>query len=71
MDSAAVPELDEAKREVAPVSANGYPFQMVGGVPIITAPAEIDTTTVSELRAILTAWQSRGDHTRSLRNQPF
>jgi anti-sigma B factor antagonist len=45
------------------VSANGYPFQMVGGVPIITAPAEIDTTTLSELRAILIAWQSQGHHT--------
>jgi anti-sigma B factor antagonist len=42
------------------VSASGYPFQMAGGVPVITAPAEIDTSTASELRAILFEWQRRG-----------
>jgi anti-sigma B factor antagonist len=36
---------------------------MAGGVPVVTAPAEIDTTTVSELRAILSEWQSRGHTT--------
>jgi anti-sigma B factor antagonist len=40
--------------------ANGYPFQMVGRVPVVTAPAEIDTTIAGELRAILLEWQSRG-----------
>ena len=45
--------------------ATGYRFQMAGGVPVVTAPAEIDitTTTVSELRAILFEWQSRGHTT--------
>src|SRR5215831_1107365 len=43
--------------------ATGYPFQMAGGVPVVTAPAEIDTTTVSELRAILSEWQSQGHTT--------
>jgi anti-anti-sigma factor len=43
--------------------ATGYPFQMAGGVPVVTAHAEIDATTVSELRAILSEWHSRGDVT--------
>jgi anti-sigma B factor antagonist len=37
-----------------------YPFQMAGGVPVVTAPAEIDTTTAGELRAILAEWHGRG-----------
>ena len=40
--------------------ATGYPFQMAGGVPVVTAPAEIDTSNAGELRAILFEWQSRG-----------
>jgi anti-sigma B factor antagonist len=36
---------------------------MVGGVPVVTAPAEIDTTTAGELRAILVEWQARGHAT--------
>jgi anti-sigma B factor antagonist len=43
--------------------ATGYPFQMVGSVPVITAPAKIDRTTVGELRSILCEWQSRGHAT--------
>jgi len=39
--------------------ATRYPFQMAGGVPVITAPPEIDTTTAGQLRAILLGWQSR------------
>jgi len=37
-----------------------YPFQMVNGVPVVTAPSEIDTTTVGQLRAVLRQRQSRG-----------
>jgi anti-anti-sigma factor len=33
---------------------------MIGGVPVVTAPAEIDMTTSGELRAILLEWHSRG-----------
>lgn len=43
--------------------ATGYLFQMAGGVPLVTAPAEIDTTTAESLRAILDEWQSRGHTT--------
>jgi anti-sigma B factor antagonist len=45
------------------VPAAGYPFQMVGGVPVVSTPAEIDATTAGELRAILLEWQSRGHTT--------
>jgi anti-sigma B factor antagonist len=43
--------------------AAGYPFQIVGGVPVVTAPAEIDITNAGELRATLFEWQSRGHGT--------
>ena len=43
--------------------AAGYPFQLVGGVPVVTAPTEIDTTTVGELRSILLEWQGIGHTT--------
>jgi anti-sigma B factor antagonist len=42
------------------MSATRYPNQMVGGVPVVTAPAEIDTTTAGQLRAILVEWHTRG-----------
>ena len=45
------------------MGATGYPFQMAGGVPVVTAPAEIDTSNAGELRAILFEWQSRGHAT--------
>jgi anti-sigma B factor antagonist len=43
--------------------ASRYPFQMVGGVPVVMAPAEIDMTTAGQLRAILFDWHSRGHAT--------
>jgi anti-sigma B factor antagonist len=43
--------------------ATEYSFQMAGGVPVVTAPAEIDTTTAGQLRAILVAWHCRGHTT--------
>ena len=43
--------------------ATEYRFQMIGGVPVVTAPDEIDTTTAGELRAILFEWHSRGHTT--------
>ena len=33
---------------------------MVGGVPVVTAPAEIDITTAGQLRAMLAGWATRG-----------
>jgi hypothetical protein len=36
---------------------------MVGGVPVVIAPAEIDTSTAGELRAILLEWHGRGHTT--------
>jgi anti-anti-sigma factor len=45
------------------MSATTYPFQMAGGVPVVTAPAEIDTTTAGQLRAILFEWHTRGHGT--------
>ena len=44
----------------ATVPATEYPFQMIGGVPVVTAPAEIDTANAGQLRAILFEWHSRG-----------
>ena len=45
------------------MSATTYPFEMAGGVPVVTAPAEIDTTTARQLRAILFEWHTRGHAT--------
>jgi hypothetical protein len=46
-----------------PVPAAEYPFQMIGRVPVITTPPEIDFVTSGELRAILSQWHSRGHTT--------
>ena len=43
--------------------ATGYRSRIADGVPVVTTPAEIDTTTASELRAVLLDWQSRGHTT--------
>ena len=43
--------------------ATGYRSRMADGVPVVTTPAEIDTTTASELRAVLLEWQSQGHTT--------
>jgi anti-anti-sigma factor len=40
-----------------------YRFQLIEGVPVLTAPAEIDTTTSVELRAVLSRWCRRGHAT--------
>jgi anti-sigma B factor antagonist len=40
--------------------AAGYPVQMAGGVPVVTAPAEIDMTTSGQLQAVLSEWRTRG-----------
>ena len=45
------------------MSATRYPFQMAGCLPVVLAPAEIDLTTVGQLRAILLDWHSRGHAT--------
>src|SRR5262249_39832214 len=41
------------------MSATRYPFQIIGGMPVVTAPAEIDTTTAGQLGAILLEWHAR------------
>jgi len=38
-------------------------FLMAGGVPVVTAPAEIDVTTAGQLRAMLAEWAARGHTT--------
>lgn len=43
--------------------AGEYPFQMIGRVPVVTAPAAIDITTSGLLRASLSQWHNRGDST--------
>lgn len=43
--------------------AAGYRFQMIGSVPVVTAPAEIDVTSAGQLRAILSEWHNRGNAT--------
>ena len=45
------------------MSVTRYGVQMAGGVPVVTAPAEIDTTTAGQLRAILFEWHTRGHAT--------
>ena len=45
------------------MSAIDYRFQTAGGVPVVTAPAEIDMTTVGQLRAVLLEWHTRGHTT--------
>jgi len=45
------------------MSGARYPFQMAGGVPVVTAPAEIDMTTAGQLRATLFKWHTRGHGT--------
>lgn len=39
---------------------DSWSFRMVGGVPVVTAPAEIDATTAGQLRAMLAEWAARG-----------
>jgi anti-sigma B factor antagonist len=51
------------EREVSTIPGTGYPIQMAAGVPVITAPAEIDVTTVGQLRAVLSDWRTRGHAT--------
>ncbi len=45
------------------MSVTRYPCLMVGDVPVLTAPAEIDATTAGQLRAILLRWHTRGHTT--------
>ena len=45
------------------ISGTGYPTQMTDGVPVITAPAEIDITTAGQLQAVLSDWRTRGHAT--------
>jgi hypothetical protein len=35
------------------VPGNSCSFQMVSGLPVVTAPSEIDVTTAGQLRAVL------------------
>jgi anti-sigma B factor antagonist len=48
---------------VAWVPYDSWFFQLVGGVPVVTAPAEIDATTAGQLRAVLAEWAARGHTT--------
>jgi len=41
----------------------GCSFQMISGVPVVTAPTEIDVTTAGQLRAMLAEWSRRGHTT--------
>jgi anti-anti-sigma factor len=40
-----------------------FPFQILGGVPVVTAPAEIDSTSAGQLRAMLLKWGAQGHTT--------
>jgi anti-sigma B factor antagonist len=48
---------------VAPLPGTRYPLQISDGVPVVTAPVEIDTTNAGQLRAILAGWHARGHAT--------
>jgi len=39
---------------------DGSSFLTVGGVPVVTAPTEIDVTTAGQMRAMLAEWAARG-----------
>jgi anti-sigma B factor antagonist len=41
----------------------GYPIEMVGGVPVVTAPAEIDISNADRLQAVLLEAAGRGHAT--------
>jgi len=45
------------------MSAASFRFQMLGGVLVVTAPAEIHITAASQLRVILFDWCARGHAT--------
>ena len=45
------------------MSAVSFPSQMLGGVLVVTAPAEIDITAAGQLRVILFDWCARGHTT--------
>lgn len=42
---------------------NKYPVEMISGVPVMTAPAEIDVTAAEQLRAVLLEWAGHGHAT--------
>jgi anti-sigma B factor antagonist len=42
------------------VPDDSWCFQMAGGVPVVTAPAEIDASGGGQLRAMLAEWAARG-----------
>jgi anti-anti-sigma factor len=48
---------------VSTIPSTGYPAHMADGVPVITAPAEIDITTADQLQAVLSDWRTRGHAT--------
>jgi anti-sigma B factor antagonist len=52
-----------AGREVAPMGDTRRLFRMTGGVPVVTAPAEIDITNAAQLRAILAEGHACGQAT--------
>jgi anti-sigma B factor antagonist len=45
------------------MSVTSYPLQMVDGVPVVTAPVEIDTTTAGQLRSVLFERHAHGHAT--------
>jgi anti-sigma B factor antagonist len=45
------------------VPDGGYPVEMITGIPVVRAPAEIDITTAERLRAVLNAAIARGHTT--------
>jgi hypothetical protein len=42
------------------MSVTRYLFRMADGMPVVTPPAQIDTTMAGRLRAILLEWHRRG-----------
>lgn len=51
------------EREVNTIPGTEYSVQMAGGVPVITAPADVDITTAGQLEAVLSDWRTRGHAT--------
>jgi anti-anti-sigma factor len=49
--------------EVTPMPEASFPVQVVGGVPVVTAPEEIDITNAAGLRAVLLEATGHGSRT--------
>jgi anti-sigma B factor antagonist len=53
------PDTNCVLAEVVQVPDDSWSLQLVGRMPVVTAPAEIDAATAGQLRAVLADWAAR------------